>query len=206
MNELDCRVEPQEQTQWCWAAVSRSVASFYDSGSDWTQCSIASVVISDSARNIDCCGPLASTDCNKPSRLDDALRITGNFVNWSLVGGPHGTWPCISFDRIKDEIDNGRPIASRIGWDGGGGHFQLIYGWMIGSSGDQYLRISDPIYREVDILFESFASRYEAGGWWNVSYFTGPPSAVDVAGGAGQARIEDEDLPDSISEADLLGA
>ena len=33
-------VEQQQQTQWCWAAVSNSVSHFYDAGSAWSQCTI----------------------------------------------------------------------------------------------------------------------------------------------------------------------
>ncbi len=205
MNELNFRVEPQEQTLWCWAAVSRSIASFYDPASQRTQCSIASEVLAEVLGGpIECCGPLASTDCNRTSRLDTALRKTGNFVDWFVLDAPRGTWPCIPFEKIREEIDGGRLIASRVGWERGG-HFQVIYGWIVGASGDRYLRISDPIYKEIDILFEHFASHFQGGGWWNVSYFTDSTAAIAVAGGSPMPpRGGLEDLP--VPEGDLIGA
>src|SRR3954447_18371272 len=58
-------MQPQEQTEWCWAAVSTSVAVFFGSGS-WTQCQVASGEL----HPIDCCGADASGGCNKPWYLD----------------------------------------------------------------------------------------------------------------------------------------
>src|SRR5688572_7905789 len=70
-NELPFQVEPQMQTQWCWAAVASSISKFYDSASAWTQCSVANAQL---AKNV-CCDPQAAQgECNKQSRLDQALE------------------------------------------------------------------------------------------------------------------------------------
>ena len=45
-------IEPQLQTNWCWAAVSKSVSWFYDQSSPWTQCRVANAALP----RTDCCG------------------------------------------------------------------------------------------------------------------------------------------------------
>jgi hypothetical protein len=50
-HRLDFTMQHQQQTNWCWAAVSTSVALFYDPVSTWTQCAVASAKESFSLRS-----------------------------------------------------------------------------------------------------------------------------------------------------------
>ncbi|WP_167350712.1 papain-like cysteine protease family protein [Methylobacterium variabile] len=200
-NELAFRVDHQTQTQWCWAAVASSISRFYDHASPWTQCRVADAQLAKAV----CCDPQeAESQCNKQARLDEALKKTSNFVRWVVLNN-QDDWPGVSFEDIKSEIDSNRVIATRVGWDGGGGHFQAIFGYSESPSGEKFIRVTDPIYREVDVAFTEFASRYEAGGWWNVTYFTAPVSPA-VAGGleATDAAVAERSI--SVSEEDLVGA
>lgn len=167
--KLDLSCEEQKGDNWCWAAVATSLARFYDPQIQWDQCKLANrQLLTDR-----CCGPDADmTFCDKVQRLDKVLQITGNLVEFIQSTVPP-IEPPISFEKVKSEIDNGRAVCSRVEWFDGGGHFQVIIGWKIGG-GERYLIISDPIYRETEIVFSSFASRYEGGGKWNVAYFTKP--------------------------------
>jgi hypothetical protein len=74
--KLNVSVTPQQQTNWCWAAVSTSVSHFYSSASGWSQCTVANAALP----RTDCCGVGAPDPlrCNRPWYLDKALHVTGN--------------------------------------------------------------------------------------------------------------------------------
>ncbi|MBY3465702.1 hypothetical protein HFN80_17080 [Rhizobium laguerreae] len=193
---LALSIDAQEQSNWCWAAVSCSVSHFYDE-SAWTQCAIANLIWGRG----DCCGGEASnpSTCNAPWKLDEALSVTSNFV--SLVSADLPA-PPIAFSAVQREIDHGKPVATRVRWRGGGGHFQAIVGWTLGASGSEYIVISDPIYRETTIRVRDFAARYQAGGEWTHVYFT---TAASENSGGGGIVLQSKRLPADADE-DLVGA
>ncbi|MFO1055890.1 MAG: papain-like cysteine protease family protein [Dongiaceae bacterium] len=160
-------VQHQQQDNWCWAAVSSSVAGFLAAGSGWTQCKVVNAELGRG----DCCGDSANGPCDTPWYLDAALTRVGCFR--SMKAGP------ASFDDLREEVKARRVLCARIGWDGGGGHFVGITGWSIGTSGTQYLAIEDPFYSHADVTYQGFVSAYRNAGSWTHSYFTGS------AGGAG---------------------
>lgn len=170
---LGFSVAKQLQANWCWAAVSYSISKFYDALSTWTQCRIANVALGRS----DCCESVAAggLKCNDQWYLDRALGVTSNFV--ALLNAP------ITFSDLRSEIDRGKAIGTRVRWKGGGGHFQAIIGWTIGTNGDQYVTVSDPIYLDTQILVADFADRYQAGGVWTHAYLTTPSTTATAGGG-----------------------
>jgi Papain-like cysteine protease AvrRpt2 len=118
---LGFAIQSQPQSNWCWAAVSTSVARFYDSSSSWTQCTVADQAL----RRNDCCAGGASDPqkCNKPWYLDRALGVTGNLE--SAISRT------LTFAEVQTEIAADAPIGCRVGWYGGGGHFLVIAGWVV---------------------------------------------------------------------------
>ncbi len=112
---LSFDMELQTQSNWCWAATSKSVSTFYSAFSPWTQCKVASdelakhVVIRLYLRLV-----------MFPGILDKALTRTNNFVSYQS-----GT---ITWSKVKEELQNGLVVGARIGWSGGGGHFMVIHG------------------------------------------------------------------------------
>lgn len=192
-NNLRLSIDKQLQSNWCWAAVSGSIAKFYDQTSGWTQCQIANTGL----ERTDCCGSGASnrTRCNTPWFLDRALGLTANFVQ--LLAAPDPLAQPMSFDAIRSEIDNGRAIGTRVGWNGGGGHFQAITGWTVGTGGEEYITVSDPIYLDMQILLPDFAGKYQGGGNWTHAYLTaaaGPPLIGAGAPTSLGVTIDDEAL------------
>jgi hypothetical protein len=155
---LDFDMEAQTQSNWCWAATSTSVSHFYWSWSNWTQCLVANGEL---GRN-DCCGGNVPAACNVPWYLDLALTRTNNFVSYTGVA---------SFETVKAEIDAGRPVGARIGWNNGGGHFVVIYGYSI-FGGEQYFNIDDPIYGKSQLTVADFTSNYQGSGSWTHTYMT----------------------------------
>ncbi|MDQ1638875.1 MAG: hypothetical protein QOF62_2214 [Pyrinomonadaceae bacterium] len=156
--QLAFNMQPQTQTNWCWAATSTSVSHFYWALSSWTQCLVANAELS----LTNCCNSMVPTACNVPWFLDRALTRTQNFVS---ISGP------ITFQQVRDEIDAGRPVGTRIGWSGGGGHFMAIYGYSL-VEGVEYFDIDDPIYGKSHLTVADFSSNYQGSGSWTHAYLT----------------------------------
>ena len=174
--KLNLSVTPQEQTNWCWAAVSASVSHYYSSTSTWSQCTVANAALP----RTDCCGAGAADPgkCNKPWYLNIALNVTGNLDRVESRS--------LRFSEVQAEIGRDAPLGTRVGWFGGGGHFQTIVGWLVADSGVEYIDVSDPIYLDNQVVFSSFASGYQSGGNWTHSYVTRMPAPAAVAAvGAG---------------------
>ena len=157
-SHLTFDMEAQTQSNWCWAATSKSVSQYYWHRSSWTQCSIANAELGHS----DCCSSPVPAPCNVPWFLDSALSRTRNFV--SISG------PC-TFEQLRAQIDSGRPVGARIGWSGGGGHFMVIYGYTYGL-GFEWIDIDDPIYGKSHMSLDDFTNRYQGNGTWTHTYFT----------------------------------
>ncbi|MEB0048689.1 MULTISPECIES: papain-like cysteine protease family protein [unclassified Pseudomonas] len=148
---LNFNMQPQTQSNWCWAAVSASVGNYYGTGS-WTQCGVATAALD---RN--CCnqpGP-----CNVYGYLDSALTITRSYN-----GMNQGS---LQLSAIENQICMGRPIGLRCAWYGGGAHFLTIYG-----TNGNYLLIADSIYGYSTRAVNAFPGSYNGGGNWTNTYFT----------------------------------
>jgi hypothetical protein len=157
--QLAFDMQMQTQSNWCWAATSTSVSHFYWFWSTWTQCRVANGELGHS----DCCNSSVPSACNVPWYLDRALTRTHNFV--SIIGQQ------ASFQQVREEIDAGRPVWARIGWNGGGGHFMVIYGYSR-FLGMEYFDIDDPIYGKSHLAVSDFANNYQGSGTWTHTYFT----------------------------------
>ena len=68
-------------------------------------------------------------------------------------------------DNIKASLQQSRPVAMHISWNGGGGHLVTIYGWY-SSSNTNYYYIADP--------YDGFVTRTGApsGGVWDGDMYT----------------------------------
>ncbi len=150
----------QLQTEWCWAATSTSVAHYYNSASPWTQCTVANKAQGQTT----CCQNGASSACNVPWYLDQALTIVGHFA--SEIGGQP------SLSQLISEIDAKRPFGIRLGWNGGGGHFVIIDGYDNTDPANPTIEVKDPIYQTSTQDFNTFPSTYQGGASWTNTYFT----------------------------------
>lgn len=157
---LTFAVEKQLQTQWCWAAVSVSVARHYRRQTRWTQCEVAS-----QERGAACCGDGGTRQCNQPHYLDRALECTGTLREYFH----HPLQP----DDVRREIGRNAPLGCRVGWSHGGGHFVVIAGYE--DAADE-MRVDvedpDPFFASSTYLWEEFTNRYRGRGVWTHSYTT----------------------------------
>src|SRR5262245_55532768 len=154
---LDFSMQHQQQTNWCWAAVSTSVALFYNPASTWTQCAVANGEL---GRN-DCCGTGASGPCNVYGFLGSSLTRVGHL--------DHQTGSTSTFAQVQSEVNGGRPLCVRTAWSGGGAHFLAIIGYRILSN---ILAVDDPWYGKSDVSYSTFLTAYQGTGSWTHSYFT----------------------------------
>jgi hypothetical protein len=163
MSQIAYTQEAQIQTQWCWAAVSVSVALFYDAETWWTQCRLAQQELNQPT----CCQDGSTSQCNQPWYLQSALIRTKNLAQFSpgaeLVPA------------IEQEVDANRPMAVRIQWNGGGGHFVVVSGYETTPEGDTILTVNDPWAGVSRIPHQTLSSSYRGMGSWSHSYFTQHP-------------------------------
>jgi hypothetical protein len=148
-------MEPQCQTNWCWAANGASVGNFYHGLGFFKQCKIVNEVQGKET----CCEEPAG--CNDYGWLYKALISAGSF--------DHSVADSAAFSAVKEEINGNRPVCTRVKWNSTGAHFTTITGYdMIGSK----LVIQDPLHGQSTIPYASYPSAYQSGGAWTNTYYT----------------------------------
>ena len=156
---LALAVQHQAKTEWCWAAVSTSVNLFFRPTSTHTQCDIAGSVLS-----LPCCSgtPASLAACNVPHALHPVLG------RYHLLAADPIVKP-LTFDRLRGEIDAGRPVCVLIKWlDHSGkltdrGHFIALNGYRVTPGLKQFVSITDPFYGPSEIAYAQFVS--DKGGY-----------------------------------------
>lgn len=146
---------------WCWAAMGESISRYYDSGSQWTRCRLANRLRGpgDQARN--CCSG-DGTQCNWMRTMDQVFAAIGH-----LRDTRNGS---ISFDRICEEIEQGRPICVRV-TPQGNGHFVAITG-VERVGGINRILVNDPARRDSIVPYDRFTTYYEGTSSWTLTYLT----------------------------------
>ncbi|WP_163380174.1 papain-like cysteine protease family protein [Cyclobacterium sp. SYSU L10401] len=159
-------MQKQQTSDWCWAANAVSVALFYDENSNWSQqCALVNEVL----RRSTCCHQKDSGACSVPLELDVALKKVGHFYG-------HEEGP-LSIREIKRKIDGGFPIAIRIKWDTGHGHFLMITGYD-GRQGTPLVFVKDPQFGDAVCPLSLVVNNYqEYGSEWSDTYFTDSQTA-----------------------------
>jgi hypothetical protein len=159
-------MQSQQQTEWCWAAVAASVASYFNSagpsGGPWRQCEIVSNVRKDAT----CCKDGTTSNCNHDDYLESALTVVNH------LAGPvnSGAMP---YGDILHAIDGNKPVALRMGWYGDGGHFIVLDGYD-DSGGSQIVDVEDPWYGPSTYDYTQFCTGYQSGtGKWTHTYPVG---------------------------------
>lgn len=154
-NALPQFMQQQTQTNWCWAACGASVGNFYWGPGVYTQCGIANTC----QNKTTCCSNPGG--CNQYGYLDQALRAAKSFA--SVAGG---TAP---FATVQQQVDLGRPLGTRVAWNGGGAHFMMLTGY---NNNGNTITIQDPWYGTSTVTFSSYPGSYHGGGSWTHTYYT----------------------------------
>ena len=157
--KLNYSRQQQAQQNWCWAAVSASIWTYYGRPPAWTQCDIVNAELGQST----CCANGSSTACDQPWYLDKALTRVGCYQ------GP-GVAPLPLMDCQSEICNSKRPVGVRIQWAGGGGHFVVLTG--IGAESSPLLVVEDPWYGTSFVTHAVLSSSYKGLGSWSHTYFT----------------------------------
>jgi hypothetical protein len=155
--QLDFPLQHQQHVYWCWAAVATSVAQYYRPHAAWTQCTVANAELG----RRDCCGSGGHRKCNVIGHLVQSLRVVGHFRRHRRARS--------SFGQTEREVFAGQPLGARVEWDGGGGHYVTIVGYL---PKRRMLAIDDPYYGRSHVHYRRFCRGYLDHGTWTDSYFT----------------------------------
>lgn len=159
---LPLTMEPQAQTNWCWAAVASSVGNFLQDenpAGNLSQCEVAAAVLAGK----DCCNDPDS--CNVDKLLEDALNAVGH-MNGQPFSGP------TTFDSVKTLTSPpySVPIGVRVAI-GADGHFLLIVGFLDDDE-RQWIHTADSCYGPGTYDINEFASSYQGATWTNTYSIT----------------------------------
>lgn len=179
---LKFKLHHQELPYWCWVAVGGSIIHYYDKR-DINQCDLATQELKisiDLGVSKSCCPPIKDSPCDQPWSVGDVLKHYSLFRD--LITKP------ASFDQIKAEIDQKRPMVVRLEWQEGmkhnPAHFILLCGY-VQKDGNNYVIIKDPGHDRseeddqesghqyiYDDLFAHYIGTTETK--WTHTYFTEP--------------------------------
>lgn len=168
-------MQPQQESEWCWAAVAVSINAFLDPPSNapptWTQASLATQLLAQVLQ----WSPPVNCDmdprqqCDQPAGLDVALGITKNLRQG---GAKFNTY--LDFASIQCWIDQQLPVGVRIVWPEGGAHFVALSGYVVFSSGEQKVLVQDPLYGPSVQDYSSLQGQYIYQGTWHDTYLVTP--------------------------------
>jgi hypothetical protein len=137
----------QEQTNWCWVAVTQAILKFLGRGVK-PQHAIATHHIQHNGRTLICAPPNSSVANGEICDDDDACQASCNNAHiLRIVLNEFDSFDSkltLGFDAVQAEINAGRPVACRIQWKGSGGHFIALTGWTIDANGKQQVHVHDP--------------------------------------------------------------
>lgn len=158
---LRFRMQQQQQSQWCWAATSVSVAHYYDSASNWTQCAMANA---QRGQTTCCAAGAATAACNSPDVLDAPLTRVGHFA--SMQG------ESVTYQRLRDQVLMGRPMCIRVLWGAGpAAHFIAA----TGCEENEFVLVSDCGSGTTSLVaYDTLRTAYNGTGTWTHTYFTQP--------------------------------
>jgi len=156
--ELPFAMQPQEQINWCWAAVAASVAQFYNAATAWAQQhAVAQAVLG----LPNCCQQGGCPACDIPRRLSEALNHTGNLDHFQ----PHP----FTFPDVRDSVWLGHPMCARVEAEGIG-HFVVVSGY---NAGLHWITVQDPSPCGLSFWpFQEFLSHYQHAWHCTHAYWT----------------------------------
>jgi len=169
-------LQMQQQTKWCWAAVTTSLLNFFHSDKSLTQCQVVKKCFgqgqNDAEAGSDCCKSGNNEVCNKTFKLSQALETMGILESYESGALP--------LKEIRRQLSAGVPLAIRIGWrDRNGnlsnsGHFVMLTA--VGPDdprGDDHswVRVADPKDKVASYTtYETLKNNYKCQGQWTHTY------------------------------------
>jgi len=170
MPTINFKMEHQQHSNWCWAAVAVSVDRFFNSASTWCQCRIASRMAKREKLNVKNCGTCQETKraprtCNQPWYLDKALKIVGRMKAEPKIRA-------LSFVETERKIRAGQPVCVMIRWGKGpDAHYVVISGCETAKSGNRWVDVEDSFAGSSTWLYDEFRANYQySEGHWCATF------------------------------------
>jgi hypothetical protein len=160
-------VQHQQQSNWCWDAVSTSVALFYNANCGWTQGKLANSIYGNAA-GVDCtvAANAAVAPCNQgcwPDGANGPLATVGHYIKTITSA--------LQPAQLSSYLVSTAPVVCNISWAGGGGHIVALHGHLT-IGGNDHVSVTDPWYGDSDQLYSTFQTSYQGSGTWDHSYPT----------------------------------
>lgn len=112
---LDITMQAQQDTNWCWSAAGTTIAVFQGYSVDQNRfCALAK-----------------NTDPSQRCRNDQAHlgEVRGAFQDLGFRSPGSYLSSTITYSALQSQIAASRPVETRIGWQAGGGHMHVLYGY-----------------------------------------------------------------------------
>lgn len=157
----DFAIQQQQMSEWCWAACTSAICSFYNDNPVPSQPELEAALNSKPSCAY---GPLTEF-CNDPCDLETSLTyVTHLGQAFSDVLLP---------DFVLNELSRQKPICCQMDIPGIGGHAVIIVDVQQNNS-QVMLQVADPANGQImPMLYEDFRDNYRGGGGtWNRSYTT----------------------------------
>ncbi len=162
-NPLNVQKIAQTTRMWCWAASGQMILQ-YLGNSSVTQCQQAARYYN----NPSCCDTTPPSACVDPGGWPFASSPStdGHWLTYPQFGispttrlTPYGI--ALTWDQLTQEIDQGRPVAFVIAFNGGGGHVRVAVGYQV-LQNVRYVIIIDPLPQPDPTSSDPLR---RAGGW-----------------------------------------
>jgi hypothetical protein len=149
----------QQQTNWCWAACTEMVITYFNTDAQ-QQCQIVSAVLN----RKDCCNNPLPGPCNVGLA---ANAICGVYTRFHL-GNCNNTGAQVPFGNLKTAINAKRVVEVWWLWTGGhSAHVVLAVGY---DDDNSQVRIFDPWYGPAWMTYATVQSAGGRGGSWTNSW------------------------------------
>jgi len=136
---LSVPLTTQEHSNWCWAASSKAVLSYYQKTP--SQCQIVNWAF---GLNYACGNTNFnwSSYANQPNSMYGTNGSVQNILNaWGVSNGAYNY--ASSWSSVQWDINANRPFVIRYGWTNGGGHIMVGRGYET-YNGVNYIYIMNP--------------------------------------------------------------
>ncbi|GLZ40778.1 papain-like cysteine protease family protein [Actinokineospora sp. NBRC 105648] len=156
--DLNITMQEQQKSNWCWDASGNTIAAWF--GNTLTQTKFCQIAHNETG----------TTCANNQGYLSDQQRVF-RWLGFDDDGIYNSNGQTLSFSAIKTEIDNKRPIGTRIQWSNGGGHMHVLYGYDNATSG-QRVSYGDPlqgVQRYHHVSYSAYKSNSEFS-WTHTLY------------------------------------
>lgn len=151
--DTGCRLpfplECQQASQWCWLAITASVATYYGPSSH-RQCQLATVLL---GCNPDCCARVTIC-CDKRGNVALALGHVGH----QGIAAGRGANPAADFSAVVAQLRAGHPVCCVFAAGPYTTHTCAMTGWAI-SSNARWVYVHDPQYGTGFVRFDDLWSR-----------------------------------------------